>query len=257
MELKLLIAGVCIFFLSRIMKYYKNKIRKPVIQKIYNEIYEWVETGWSAVLLAAFLMYFFIQAFKIPTGSMRMTLLEGDHLFVNKFIYGFHMPFSDGKRFWPLNEVKRGDIIVFKCPPSALTVSEREDKISKDFVKRCIAVGGETIEIKNKKVYVNGKLLDEPYAKFNDDTVFKPIQIFVSTEQYQQTWQAGRFAELPPSLIRDNFGPVTIPKGYYFAMGDNRDHSFDSRFWGPVPDNNLKGRPLFIYWPPKRLKLFR
>ena len=101
MEIKLLIAGAVLFVLALIMKWLKPKINNPGAAKIYSEVFEWVETGWSAVILAAFLMYFLVQAFKIPSGSMRMTLLEGDHLFVNKFIYGIHIPFSGGKRVLP------------------------------------------------------------------------------------------------------------------------------------------------------------
>jgi signal peptidase I len=257
MEFKLLIAGVILFVLSRIMAWLRPKIRKPVVQKIFNETYEWVETGWSAVLLAAFLMYFFIQAFKIPSGSMRMTLLEGDHLFVNKFVYGFHIPMSHGTRIWPLRQVQRGDIIVFQSPPQALSLTEREENVKKDFIKRCIAIGGDIVEIKNRKVYVNGAPLNEPYTFFADDSSYPPVKLFPTSEQYQRTWEAGKFDTLPPNVVRDNFGPVVVPVGHYFALGDNRDRSFDSRFWGPLPDYFLKGRALLLYWPVNRIRLIR
>jgi len=257
MEIKLLIAGAALFVLSLIMRWIKPRIQKPGAAKIYNEVFEWVETGWSAVILAAFLMYFFVQAFKIPSGSMRMTLLEGDHLFVNKFIYGVHIPLSGGKRVIPLRQVQRGDIIVFKCPPSALTQSERIENVDKDFIKRCIAVGGDTVEVKNKKVFVNGIQLTEPYVNFADDQAYPAVKIFPSSEQYQRTWEDGKFDSMPSAVVRDNFGPVIVPPGNYFAMGDNRDRSFDSRFWGPLPDKFLKGRALLLYWPLDRVRLIK
>src|SRR3989339_1086973 len=168
MELKLLIAGLALFVLSLIMKYFKPRMQTGKLAKVYNEAFDWVETGWSAVILAAFLMYFLVQAFKIPSGSMRMTLIEGDHLFVNKFIYGIHIPLANGKRILPLRRVHSGDIIIFKCPPAGLTQSERLENVDKDFIKRCMAVGGDIVEVKNKKVFVNGIQVVEPYAQFVD-----------------------------------------------------------------------------------------
>jgi signal peptidase I len=267
-ELKLLIAGVILFITSRVMKSvfynaekhdweFKGKDLDPKTKRLLKEIYEWIETGWSAVILAALLMFFFIQAFKIPSASMRTTLLEGDHLFVNKFVYGFHIPFSNGKRVLPIRKVQRGDIIIFKAPPSALSAEERQENISKDFIKRCIALEGDTLEVKDKRIYVNGGLVNEPYTIFGDPNLYPNVQIFPSQEKYQKMWENGEFNSMPSNVIRDNFGPVTVPKGYYFAMGDNRDYSFDSRFWGPLDDRLLKGRALLIYWPPKRIRLIK
>lgn len=257
MELKLLIAGVIVFILARIMRKYKEKAEQTKYKKVFNEVYEWVETGWSAVLLAAFIMYFFVQAFKIPSGSMRTTLLEGDHLFVNKFIYGFHIPLSHGKRIWPIRQVKRGDIVVFQCPPSALSDSEKEEKITKDFIKRCIALPGDIVEVKAKRVYINGKSTDEPYVHFENDAAYPKYDIFKSSVEYQKVWEEGRFAGLTSQVISDNFGPITVPKNCYFVMGDNRDRSFDARFWGPLPDKLMKGRALFLYWPLSRIRLIK
>lgn len=255
MEFKLVVVGAGLFVLALIMRRFKNSFQNAGAAKVYHEILDWVETGWSAVFLAAFLMYFFIQAFKIPSGSMRMTYLEGDHLFVNKMYYGLKIPFSGGKRLWEMHKVKRGDIVVFECPPSALSPQERENHIRKDFIKRCIALGGDMVQIKNKVVYVNGAVLAEPYVDFVDNEVNKPVKIFANSEEYQRAWESGNFSNLPPSVIKDNFGPVVVPPGNYFVMGDNRDRSFDSRFWGPLPDTNLKGRPLIIYWPPNRIRI--
>jgi signal peptidase I len=256
MELKLLIAAAVLFFLSRVLRHFRPKVR-PGAVRMYDEIYTWVETGWSAVLLAAVIMFFFIQAFKIPTGSMRMTLLEGDHIFVNKFIYGFHVPLSGGTRIWPLRHVQRGDIIIFRSPPASLSPEERARHESKDLVKRCVAAGGDTVQIRNKKLYVNGTAVNEPYAVFIDKTIYPPAIITRSAAQYQEAWEQGSLSSLPPGFIRDNFGPVVVPPGTYFALGDNRDNSFDSRYWGPVPDRNLKGRALFLYWPLSRIRIIK
>lgn len=257
MEFKLLIAGIALFIISRFMKAWRSRQKEESITKFHREVFEWVETGWSAILIAAFIMYFFIQAFKIPSGSMRMTLLEGDHLFVNKIIYGVHVPLSGGKRFWPMRTVKHKDIIVFKCPPSALSSAEREQKMDKDFIKRCVALGGDVVELKNKVLFVNGKPVEEPYVSFADKIVYPQVRIFSNNNQYQRAWESGQFANLSPDIVRDNFGPVVVPEGYYFAMGDNRDRSFDSRFWGPMPDKNMKGKALFLYWPLGRIRLIK
>ena len=174
-------------------------------------------------------MFFFIQAFKIPSGSIRLTLLEGDHLFVNKFIYGFHIPFSDGKRIFALKEISRGDIVVFKCPPEALSISERESGVKKDYIKRCIAVAGDKVEIKDKKLFVNGIPLDEPYVNFADPSIFQSFNLFTNEKEYQDAWEKGKFTTIPPTFIRDNFGPVTVPPGYYMMLENNRDYSFDDR----------------------------
>lgn len=255
MELKLLVAGIILFFVAKIMKKLQPRMEATKAKKIYNELYDWIETGWSAVLLAAVLMYFVIQAFKIPSGSMRVTFLEGDHLFVNKFIYGLHNPMGNGQRFFSLRQVQRGDIVVFRCPPSALSMAEREDGVNKDFIKRCVALGGDMVEIKNKQLYINNQLMVEPLAKFVDPEIYPPVKIFPTQEKYQSDWESGRFNEFSPAALRDNFGPVIVPPGSYFVMGDNRDKSYDSRYWGPLPDKLLKGRALFLYWPLNRIRI--
>ncbi len=255
METKLFIAAIVLFIISRFLKGKRKKF-SGLWGKIYNEIFEWLQTGWSVVLLATILMYFFLQAFKIPTGSMRQTFLEGDHLFVNKFIYGFRMPLTDGKRIFPLKDVKKGDIVVFSAPSMALSPIERKKKIKKDFIKRCVALGGDWVELKNKKLYVNGEMQIEPNVIHADDIVYSsPPQLSKYTpEEYQRAWENGRFADSLAS-VRDNFGPVMVPPGHYFVLGDNRDRSFDSRFWGPLPDRFLKGISWFIYWPIGRMRI--
>jgi len=215
---------------------------------------DWIDTIWSSVLLASVIMYFIIQAFKIPSGSMRMTLLEGDHLFVSKFIYGFRVPFTDGKKIFPLRRVQHKDIVVFECPPTALSPEEKEKGIKKDFIKRALGLPGDIIEIKDKKLYVNGILQDEPYVNFETKYIQPKIKLFDSQQDYQKSWEEGRFVNLP---VRDNFGPVKVPEGHFFVIGDNRDKSFDSRFWGPLSEKYLKGRPLLIYWPPNRIRIIK
>lgn len=184
-------------------------MRKSIIR-------EYIEAILIAVVLALFIRTFIVQAFKIPSGSMLETLQIGDHLLVSKFIYGIKMPFT-GKVLVPIKEPKRGDIVVFKYPQNT----------SLDYIKRVIAVGGETVEIKDKKVFINGK----PLAKADDYGQFKEERIIPAS--------AGP---------RDNFGPVTVPEGKLFVMGDNRDNSYDSRFWGFVDLEAVRGKAFILYW---------
>ena len=176
-----------------------------------SKVREYAEAIILALILALFIRTFVVQAFKIPSPSMVPTLLIGDHILVNKFLFGFHIPFSDGK-IMAIREPKRGDVVVFRYP--------RDRKL--DFIKRCIAVGGETVEVRDKQVFINGEPIVVPQAVFLDRG----------------------------SLMngRDNFGPVTVPEGSIFVMGDNRDNSNDSRFWGFVDLADVKGKAMVIYW---------
>ena len=167
-----------------------------------------------AVILALFIRTFVVQAFKIPSGSMKQTLLIGDHILVNKFIYGVKIPFSDITVI-PIKKPKRGDIIVFKFP---------EDP-NKDFIKRVIGVAGDVVEVRNKQVYINNMLLNHDHGIHTDPHIIPGV--------FQP---------------RDNFGPVTVPPASLFVMGDNRDHSYDSRFWGFVDLKAVKGKAFIIYW---------
>ena len=177
-------------------------------------LWEYTKAIITALLLALFIRAYFIQAFKIPSGSMIPTLLIGDHILVNKFIYGTTIPFTD-RRVLVFRKPERGDIIVFKYP---------EDP-SRDFIKRVIAVEGDAIESRNKVISVNRKTVDEPYAQHTDNSL--------------------RPGGIEP---RDNFGPYIVPKGKYFMMGDNRDQSYDSRYWGYVDLKDIRGEALVIYW---------
>ena len=182
---------------------------------------EYYEALLIAVIFVNFARIFVFQAFKIPTGSMEDNLKIGDHIIVNKFIYG---PFSEtnplGKLF-PLREIRRGDIIVFRYPLAPET----------DFVKRVIGLPGDTVEVRDKVVSINGKPLVEPYV-IHDDPQTYPI----------------RPALPEPYRSRDQFGPYLVPEGEYFAMGDNRDKSSDSRYWGTVRRSMIKGRAFMVYW---------
>ena len=181
---------------------------------------EYFESIVIAVVLALFVRTFAFQAFKIPTGSMEHNLLIGDHLLVNKFLFG-PTASSLEKALLPIRDVRRGDIVVFKYP----------EEPERDFIKRVIGLPGETLELKGRTIYINGKPLDEPYVQF-----IEPGQPGAPVE-------GGNEGD-----VRRKYGPVTVPANQYFMMGDNRDNSQDSRYWGFLPRDYMKGRAAFIYW---------
>ncbi|MFA6470946.1 MAG: signal peptidase I [Candidatus Latescibacterota bacterium] len=177
---------------------------------------DWIEPILIAVILVTVIKMFFFQNFKIPSSSMEDTLLIGDYLFAVKFLYGTHVPFTH-KIIWKIRDPRPGDIIVFR------SVEEK-----KDLIKRCIAVSGQIVEIRNAQVYVNNVLQPLPkHAKITDSQIIPE-----GTEMGQ----------------RDNIRPFRVPEGKLFMMGDNRDNSYDSRFWGFLPLENVKGKALFFYW---------
>ncbi len=207
---------------------------------------EYAEAIVIAVVLALLIRTFVVQAFKIPSGSMIPTLDIGDHILVNKFIYGVTVPFTDN-RFLSLRQPRRGDVMVFafpgdlekeECRDVTANIKKRVENAwnnqspvylfkddCRDFIKRVIGVGGDEIQIKNKTVYINDVALIEPFTIHSDNRVLD-----ASDNQ------------------RDNFGPITVPYGKFFAMGDNRDNSHDSRFWGYVDMSEIKGKAFIIYW---------
>jgi len=198
-----------------------------------SKLREYTEALIVAAILALFIRTFIVQAFKIPSGSMEDTLLIGDHLLVNKFIYGIHIPFIDG-RFLTIRHPQRGDVIVFEFP-------EDKDKSffqRRDFIKRVIGVPGDHIEIHDKQVWVNGKPLDMPQAVHKDGS-----EIIGTWERCHNTIVFPR-----PQYCRDNMPEITVPPHSYFVMGDNRDRSYDSRFWGFVDDSAIKGLAFIKYW---------
>lgn len=187
-----------------------------MITKKKNAWRENIEAILIAIVIAMFIRTFIIQAFKIPSGSMLETLQIGDQILVNKFIYGVKIPFTNGKTLISVKDPERNDIVVFKYP---------EDP-SKDFIKRVVAVGGDTLEIVDKQLYVNDKpVTGEAYAVYKEDRIIP-----------------GSFS------TRDNLKKITIPDHKLFVMGDNRDNSHDSRFWGFVDLSEIRGEAFMIYW---------
>lgn len=182
---------------------------------------EYLEALLIAVIFATFARTYVVQAFKIPSGSMEENLLIGDHILVNKFVFGPTATAAE-RALLPVRAIERGDVVVFKFPQDP----------ARDFIKRCMGLPGDTIEMVDKQLYLNGrKVEDEGYVYHMDEQVLP------------------RSPLLPRSLRgRDNFGPVTVPPGRYFCMGDNRDNSNDSRVWGDVPESHVKGRAFMVYW---------
>ncbi len=186
---------------------------------------EYFESLVIAVVLALFIRTFVVQAFKIPTGSMEPNLLIGDHLLVNKFVFGSYLSRVESTLL-PMRDIARREVIVFKYP----------EEPERDFIKRVIGLPGDQIEVRHKRVYVNGKVIDEPYAHYIEE----PPPVSPETEHADRPLLSGD--------RRDSYGPVTVPPKHYFVMGDNRDNSQDSRYWGFLPREYVKGRALVIYW---------
>ena len=197
-----------------------DRVSEEKKQKIRSVTREWVESIVIAFVLAMFIRTFFFQAFRIPSGSMRMTLIEGDRLLVNKLVYGPLLPLFH-KRIPGFSKPQRGDVVVFIYP---------EDR-KRDFIKRLIAVGGETVEIKMGDIYINGQEVTDPTIK---------------------------------NIYYYNRGPhggvnqkVVVPDGYYYVLGDNSESSHDSRFWGFVPEQYVIGKAQLIYWPLDRIRVIK
>lgn len=188
--------------------------RTVLVSKKKTTIREYTEAIIIAILLALVIRTFVVQAFKIPSGSMKPTLLIGDHILVNKFIYGIRIPYWNNELVH-FGNPERGDIIVFRYPVDP----------SKDFIKRVVGTPGDWIRIDNKKVYVNDKLVEEPHIRHSQPEI------------------------LPAGVSpRDNLGPIQVPPDSFFVMGDNRDESYDSRFWKFVDFSAVKGKAFIIYW---------
>lgn len=180
---------------------------------------EYIEALLIAGIFLGFSNTFIIKTFYIPSESMVETLLVGDHLFVNRLVFGQSGTLDT---VMPSRDVRRGDVVIFRSPESPQT----------DLVKRCVGLPGDRIEIVDKELLVNGELFeDTAYAHHRDPRVF-PNKRFLSRQ----------------TRLRDNFGPFDVPEGHYFFLGDNRDESYDSRYWGAVPEHFIKGRALLIYW---------
>ncbi len=188
--------------------------KSPAGVKKKHIVREYAESIIIAVILALVIRTFVVQAFKIPSASMEDTLLIGDHLLVNKFIYGIKIPFTD-RRILKIRDPKRGDVIVFEYP---------EDP-SKDFIKRVIGTPGDVVQVINKRVYVNGRIYINPHEVHKESDTIPEAQ-----------------------NPRDNTEPIKVPANSYFVMGDNRDRSYDSRFWGFVTNDKIRGLAFIKYW---------
>jgi signal peptidase I len=186
----------------------------PETEKTKSAFREYAEAILMALVLALFIRTFIVQAFKIPSGSMIPTLEIGDHILVNKLAYGLRIPFLE-RYLVQYGDPQRNDVVVFIYP---------EDR-SKDFIKRVIAVAGDTVELRDKKVFINGKQVEDSHGHFMG---YDP--------------QAGGVGS------GDDYGPKTVPQNHIFVMGDNRDRSYDSRFWGFVDLNEVRGKAFLIYW---------
>jgi len=196
------------------------KTQKRTAQKPKSNLQEWIESIFIAVVLALFIRTFFIQAFKIPTGSMRMTLLEGDRILVNKLCYGAKIPFTKS-RLPGYSKPHRGDVVVFAYP---------EDP-KRDFIKRLIAFGGETVEIRNGDIFINSQ-----------EITGQPIKNIYY-------YNRGDYGGILQKTI--------VPKNSYFVLGDNSASSKDSRYWGFVPEDFLIGRADIVYWSIPRIRLIK
>lgn len=201
--------------------------KEPASEWIKRQISEWTVT----VLMLLFGTTTLVQAFVVPTGSMESTLLIGDHLFVDKLTYS--PPGSITGKLLPYQDVKRGDIIVFRYPPD----------IRQNYVKRVMGVPGDHIKLVEKKVFLNGKALDEPYTQHVRNYVDPYADNFPGEPNMFVDPGARR-------MLGENVqnGEIVVPPGHYFAMGDNRDNSADSRYWGLVPRENIVGKPTIIFW---------
>lgn len=192
----------------------EQQMKDEAMPKRKHIVREYAESIVIAIILALIIRTFIVQAFKIPSGSMEDTLAVGDHILVNKFIYGTKIPFTDS-RILKIRDPKRGDVIVFEYP---------EDP-SKDFIKRIVGTPGDVVQVRDKKVYINNELYENPHEVHKEKEIIPQAQ-----------------------NPRDNTKLITVPPDAYFVMGDNRDRSYDSRFWGFVKDEKIKGLAFIKYW---------
>ena len=225
---------------------------------------------WTPVIVAVLLIRaFVVEAFMVPTGSMLNTILIGDMMLVNKFVYGVKLPFTD-KTIVPVSSPKRGEIVIFRFPldpdvpagatrlfPAKLPLLPLFWNKTKGFfqwytplalVKRCVAVAGDTVECRDKQLYVNGREQTEPYVIHSDGRMLAGFEPAPGMAAFQKAWEEKRFFRTEyAAYVRDRFGPIVVPPGTIFVMGDNRDNSEDARFFGPLELRHVRGKPLVTY----------
>ena len=208
---------------------------RRVNRRGFDWIWEWAKSLLIALGLFVFVRAFFVEAFKIPTGSMERTLLVGDFLLVNKLVYGAEVPFT-GRRLPAVSAPGRGDVMVFRWP----------EDLSKDFVKRVVGVPGDTLAMQDGVLLLNGRQQREGYVVHNEPDADPAGEAF----RWQDTVliRTAEAARAPYHPSRNNWGPLIVPSRSYFVLGDNRDNSLDSRYWGFVPDSLVRGRPILVYY---------
>jgi signal peptidase I len=206
-----------------------NKSRGRMLRVLW----EWAKSFQVAILVFLFVRAFIVEAFKIPSGSMERTLLVGDFLLVNKLVYGAEVPFT-GKRLPALREPRLGDVVVFQWPQDP----------SKNFVKRLVGMPGDTLAMENGTLIRNGRVVREQYVVHTDPGMDPGGEEFRWQRDYLVK-SAQAFSGYHPS--RNNWGPIVVKPRHYFMLGDNRDNSLDSRYWGFVPDSLIRGQPLVVY----------
>ena len=204
-------------------------------RRVGRALFEWAKSVSLALLLFLVLRAFLVEAFKIPSGSMEGTLLVGDFLLVNKLVYGAEVPFTGGKRLPAIRRPQNGDILVFQWP---------EDP-TKNFVKRLVGVPGDTVAMEKGTLIRNGRRLVEKYTRHLEPN-FDPVGDEFHWQRGFLVPRAHAATAYHPS--RNNWGPIIVPQHHYFVLGDNRDNSLDSRYWGFVPDSLVRGRPWFVYY---------
>jgi signal peptidase I len=197
-------------------------------------MWEWTKAISTAIVLFLVIRTFLFEAFKIPTGSMEGTLLVGDFLLVNKAVYGAEIPYTHS-HLPAFTAPGRGDVIVFLPPHDP----------HRNYVKRIVGVGGDTLEMRDKVLYLNGSAQVEPFARHTDPLTDPPSEDMLWQLQYL-AHRPAHWSDYRPT--RDNWGPIVVPQGKFFALGDNRDNSEDSRFWGFLDGGAIKGRPMFVYY---------
>ncbi|MBM4193721.1 MAG: signal peptidase I [Gemmatimonadetes bacterium] len=208
--------------------------RRALWRRVGRGLFEWAKSASLAVILFFVLRAFLVEAFKIPSGSMERTLLVGDFLLVNKLVYGAEVPFT-GKRLPAFRTPQQGDILVFQWP----------NDLEKNLVKRLVGVPGDTLAMRGGVLLRNGVEQDEPFIKHVEPN-YDPSSVEFDWQGSFLVRTAG--AAQAYHATRDNWGPIVVPPQQYFVLGDNRDNSYDSRYWGFVPDSLVRGRPLLVYY---------